>query len=381
MAKFEVRHLRIRSGRCFFQPSKSMRAAGFLPQPLGEDEVEAARIVKALNDDWDRLQAERKQARRAGRPDPAGKTPPAPRGTFEWLIQEHKKTDAWKKRPKKTKAEFDYYTGLLVQTRKQQAATLQRPHIRQLVQNMREQGFSQDKANRVVKWLRFLLSEAQEHGLRKDNPAFNLRLPKPPPRQIVWSEEQVWQMVKKAIEMGRASIALAVLIAFDMGQRRGDVLGMTWGRWDGERLLVHQSKTQTLVSVKALLELRDAIEMTRDADEVYRTINDPELRDARAMVISEETGRAYKGDNFSHLFREIADAAGFKDKQFIDLRRSSVVRLSLAGCTPQLISAITGHSIESVVRILRVYNPTTKEQSDLAITMLQAWRERQKLES
>lgn len=84
----------------------------------------------------------------------------------------------------------------------------------------------------------------------------------------------------------------------------------------------------------------------------------------------------YKGDNFSHLFREIADAAGFKTKQFIDLRRSSVVRLSLAGCTPQLISAITGHSIESVVRILHAYNPTTKEQSDLAIAVLQAWRER-----
>jgi integrase len=380
MAKFEVRHLRIRKGRCFFQPSKSMRLAGFLPQALGSDEVEAARIVKALNDEWDRLQQERAQARQTGRSDPAGKTPPAPRGTIEWLIQEHKKADAWKRRPPKTKKEFDYYTGLMVETRKQHAAAIQRPHVRQLVQNMRNQGFSQDKANRVVKWLRFLLSEAMEHGLRKDNPAFALRLSKPPPRQVVWSEEEVWTFVAKAIELGRASIALAVLIAYDMGQRRGDVIAMTWGQWDGERLLVQQSKTQSLVSVRALPELRDAIEVTKDADGVYRMTNDPQLRDERAMVISEETGRPYKGDNFSHLFREIADAAGFKSKQFIDLRRSSVVRLSLAGCTPQLISAITGHSIETVARILRVYNPTTKEQSDLAITMLQAWRESRKLE-
>jgi hypothetical protein len=91
MAKFEIRHLRIRKDRCFFQPSKSMRLAGFLPQALGTDEVEAARVAKALNDEWDRLQLERKQARQSGRSDPAAKAPPAPRGTIEWLIQEHKK--------------------------------------------------------------------------------------------------------------------------------------------------------------------------------------------------------------------------------------------------------------------------------------------------
>lgn len=58
----------------------------------------------------------------------------------------------------------------------------------------------------------------------------------------MWSEDEVWRLVKAAIERSRASIALAVLIAYDMGQRRGDVHGMTWGCWDGERLLVRQSK-------------------------------------------------------------------------------------------------------------------------------------------
>ena len=352
MAKFKVRHLRKKGELYFFQPSQAMRKKGFYPEALGGDMSRAMLRAETLNADWDIMRK---------KPEPAFPHEEKSRhGTFGWLIERHMKSSKWKSRPEKTKREFTYYTGLLVKTRHALAANMERKNIRDLYDAMvLKKGYSKDKANRVIKWLRFLLSEAKEEGLRSDNPAYDLKLERNEPRAVVWQIDEVAAVAAKAAEMGRPSIGLAVMLGFDLGQRQGDILKLSWNQYDGKEFKIRQGKTGAFVGVALLKEMKLILES--------------EPRKGIQLVISEETGRPYKADDFRHHFREIANAAGFKDKQFLDLRRSSVVRLSLAGATPQLIASITGHSIATVTAILKIYNPPTIEQARAAISLLEAY--------
>jgi integrase len=366
MAQFKIRHLRQKNGNYFFQPSSWMKSHGFLAEPLGRDLHHAIERTEALNASWD--------LKRKGEEGPHLNTETSryKRGTIGWLIENHKKSIAWKNRPDKTKAEIIYYTDLLVTTKERTAASIERKDIRKLYETMvtpiddlrrKGLGFSTDKANRVIKWLRFFLSEAIEEGFRKDNPAFNLKLERPEPRDEVWTDEDVRTFVQKAKELNRASIGLAVMLGYDLGQREGDILALRWDQYSENFFKIAQSKRKkdnVVVSIPLLPEMQAILDAT--------------TRIADCIIVSEETGRPYKQYNFCSLFRDIANAAGISpSKQFMDLRRSSVVRLSLAGCSPQLISSITGHSIRTVTEILKIYNPPTKEQAVLAVSKLEAY--------
>lgn len=357
MAKFKIRHLRRKGDLYFYEPSKSMRKLGYFPEALGADYGHALQRAERLNAEWD---IDKKK------PIELPSEEKSKRGTIAWLIEKHKKSQHYKDREKSTKREFDYYTDLLVKTRQKLAASIERKHCRELYENMiSKKGYTKDKANRVMKWLRFILSQAIEEGLRKDNPAFNLRLEHNEPRSEVWNQYEVAAFVLKATESGRSSIGLAVMLAFDLGQRQGDILKLSWGQYDGKFYNIRQGKTGARVAIPLLSDMKASLDATS--------------RKSIQIIISEETERPYKADDFRHHFRDIANACGFQKKQFLDLRRSSVVRLSLAGCSPQLISSITGHSIHTVTQILKVYNPPTREQAAAAITLLEAYMGKQKL--
>lgn len=357
MAKFKVRHLRRKDDLFFFEPTVAMKLKGFYPEPLGRDYAEAIKRTEHLNAEWD---IDRKKETEAPKEERSR------RGTIAWLIEKHKKSQAYQKRPKHTKREFDYYTGLLIKTREKLAASIERKHIRELYENMiTKKGYTKDKANRVVKWLRFLLSQAIEEGLRTDNPAFNLTLEHNAPRSEIWSHEDVAAFVQKATDMKRPSIGLAVMLAYDTGQRQGDILRLCWNQFDGNKIHVKQGKTGARVAVPIMDDMKSILASTTRGKSTQ-------------VVVSEATNAPYKSDDFRHHFREIANACGFKEKQFLDLRRSSIVRLSKAGCTTQLISSISGHSIQSVDKMMRIYNPPTSEQAEIAISFLEAYMGRRK---
>lgn len=79
---------------------------------------------------------------------------------------------------------------------------------------------------------------------------------------------------------------------------------------------------------------------------------------------------------FDRTFRRIATAAGLNDLQARDLRRTAVTRLYEAGCSEGLISAVTGHDIETCRRILEHYFLRRRETSKAAITRLDEHRAR-----
>ena len=218
---------------------------------------------------------------------------------------------------------------------------------------------SKRKAYKALGTLRVLLGFAVNEGFLDENPARRLNLKAPPARQAVWSGDDLRAFYEAAEQAGQPSVGLAALLV-NLGQRQGDLLRLSWSQYQGGAFRIRQGKTGTLIEVPVTDELRAAL--------------DAVPRRPSQIVLSEETGRAYRADNFRALFSRVRDAAGLEGLQFLDLRRTAVVRLAEAGCTNAEIAAITGHSIDRTETILEVYLPRNTQMARNAIAKLEAYR-------
>jgi integrase len=166
-----------------------------------------------------------------------------------------------------------------------------------------------------------------------------------------------------AINADRRSVAVAVRLAVNLGQREGDILRLTWAQHDADGFKIRQRKTGAHIQVPVAAELADALASTP--------------KTSTSIVVSEITKGPYKADNFRAVFADIRKRAGIADVQFMDLRRTAVVRLAEAGCTVPEISAITGHSVDTTQKILEVYLPRTSTMAKHAIAKLESYRAQQ----
>jgi hypothetical protein len=97
-----------------------------------------------------------------------------------------------------------------------------------------------------------------------------------------------------------------------------------------------------------------------------------------ALILTTKIGQSFKKRYFAALWDEAMKAATLSQVRlpgldtpvnlhFDDACRSSVTLLSQAGCTPQQVAAITGHSLQTVHRILERYLARTHGLAEQAI--------------
>jgi hypothetical protein len=100
------------------------------------------------------------------------------------------------------------------------------------------------------------------------------------------------------------------------------------------------------------------------------------------LILTTKTGQSFKKRYFARLWDEAMTKANLQsvtlpgsehpvELHFHDLRGTTVTLLSEAGCTPQQIAPITGHSLKTVHRILERYLARTSglaEQSSIGRT-------------
>ena len=142
---------------------------------------------------------------------------------------------------------------------------LKRPAIEQYQRALTEQ--SRHKSNKVMRVLSIVLQFAVDEGYLESNPATGLKLRRTPPRSVVWSAEAVDRFCATAINAGRASMALAVKLAVNLGQREGDVLRLTWAQHDANAFKIRQRKTGEFIEVPITAELATAL--AGDAQDVH----------------------------------------------------------------------------------------------------------------
>jgi integrase len=338
----------------YWQPTRVLREAGFLPRRLAErtnDIVDAVREAEELNRQLDAWRT--------------GHAPvPIQPGTMPWLVKLYRADERYTSLRPKTQAGYDQCIGVIEawsgRAGHPPLATISRKACRTFYRSMSR---TPAQAAAVLRVLRILLGFAVDEGEIDRNPAEKMRIKGRPPRDQVWTPEQVEAFVAAACAMGRPSVGLAARLGEGLGQREGDILRLGWTAYNGAVFRLRQSKRSKLIDVPVIAELRLAL------DQAPRT--------AATIVVSETTGRPYTIDNFSHLFREIADKAGLPaDLQYRDLRRTAVVRLGEASCTEAEIVAITGHSLRTAAQILETYLPRNSTMARHAITRLEDYRAR-----
>lgn len=181
--------------------------------------------------------------------------------------------------------------------------------------------------------------------------------------EIIWTEGDITKFMTDApVELQRAMI-----LAIHTGQRYDDLVRLRWSDFDGEWISLKPSKVNraskiVIVNVKVTVALKAMLKatpktgpfiLTRENGAPWHTAkNNKELgKQWRAHMIA---CGLYGDDPKTRL-------------HFNDLRGTAVTLLSVAGATVPQIASLTGHTLESVNRILERYLARTRPLSEAAI--------------
>jgi len=171
-------------------------------------------------------------------------------------------------------------------------------------------------------------------------------------RESIWTDADIAAFNAVA----GPELRLALLLAFWTGQRKGDLLALTWAAYDGASFRIKQSKTGRRVTIPASSAVRDALEnVTRRAPQ----------------ILCNSRGRPWTEAGFNTSWRKACATAGIKGLTFHDLRGTAVTRLALAGCSIAEIGAITGHSPKDIDAILHTHY--LGGQRELAAQAMARW--------
>jgi hypothetical protein len=328
--------------RYVWRPSPALRKLGFSQVPLDRDRATALRQAEKLTAEADASKTE------AAILQGLGGTP----DTLRALIAAYLQSDEFLELRDATKRGYRQCADLLRASPLGNARlpAITPPVVAALKRSMAARPW---QANATLRVLRLVWAWGRREGYcTGDNPASAFRGHKTPARQVVWShaEEQ------RFLESASGELRIAYFLAVYTAQREGDLLAMPWSAWDGARIQARQSKTGELVSIPATAALRAALEQTRRR---------------ATTILTSPSGQPWKADHFRHVFARAVAAAGLRDRRFMDLRRTAIVRLGEAGCTVAEIAAISGHSIETTARILETYLPRNATMASAAIVKLE----------
>lgn len=171
---------------------------------------------------------------------------------------------------------------------------MQRKHARAWYDELKtKRGVSH--ANAIMRVARLVFGLAVDDGLRSDNPFASQRLRTLGPRQHKWTVELVAAFCVKATEMGRASLAAAVHLSYDLCQRQNDVIGrfdrnrdgavvwqgISWHQVRDGQIVLRQNKTGQPVAIP----LEDLPETRAILEALPRT--------SVAIIANETTGAPY----------------------------------------------------------------------------------------
>lgn len=269
---------------------------------------------------------------------------------------------------------------------------------------------------------KYLISE--DEWPKGQNPFEDFGLGEPEARDVVWSPEARELIVATADAMELPSIALAVMLGYAIGQREADILetripqyvelpahkmqpadyeALSQSSPDGvpRGIRIRQNKTKAWIEVPVVGEVRDRVEANIKRSTTaghFCIILDDLRRQSNRRIEQSKFGNvvAYEGHNGAVRFQR--DFAGVREEaatraeaeknmelaehirtlQFRDLRRTCVVYLGELGLEDHLIAAITGHDIDETRKILKVYMPRTTGRAAAAVAIATARQAKEK---
>jgi integrase len=188
-------------------------------------------------------------------------------------------------------------------------------------------------------------------------------------QDIIWLPEHI----KAFMDVAGVEMQTAMILGLHSAQREGDLIRMPWTSYDGQSLKLRAQKEarkgvkgplREIPCTDALMEMLDG------------------MQHVSPLILTTATGRAFKKRYFSKCWSDTMAKAGIETVRlpdfdedvrlhFHDLRGTSVTLLAESGCTIPEIASITGHSLETVHRILERYLKLTRGLARMAISKFQ----------
>jgi integrase len=204
-------------------------------------------------------------------------------------------------------------------------AGMQRRHVQALLAS---RAATPAAAANDLKRLRALIRLALDTGLIDRDPSVGLSATVASDGHHTWTEAEIAQFEARwpIGTMQRAGFALLLYT----GQRRGDVVAMTWTMVDAGAITLRQQKTGRAVTVPVIPDLAAAL-----APIARRCV----------QVLSTQHGRPFAVAGFGNWVAAAIEAAGLPSACVAHgLRKAAARRLAEAGCSVHEIAAITGHA-------------------------------------
>lgn len=289
-------------------------------------------------------------------------------GTVGALLEEYKRTPEWRVFSPETKRiklrAFDFLQGMA----RVPVAAVRRRDVLAIRDALAD---TPGIANQFAASVSALLAFAVDREYRDSNPAARIK-------KIRGGEWAAWPDSTVTIALGALPerFRRALLLALYTGQREGDVVAMTWARYDGAGIEVRQEKTDEPLWIPCHPALRAELDAWKaEAQSTH--------------MLTDSDGKPWTSKTFRVAFSRIIN--GRKNKlrgkttiippahpalvglTFHGLRKSAASRLAEAGCTTQEIMAITGHrTLAMVEKYTRAAEQ--KRRAVAAVEKLSDWR-------
>jgi integrase len=203
---------------------------------------------------------------------------------------------------------------------------------------------------RTANYRKSVLSAAWKNAMRYDvmihNPVALVQTKSVAPRRTLWERDHVQSFLETAYSDFRwRSIGLIVHMAYDWGQRVGDMRVLKWNKLDlvGCQLDLTQSKRNAEVHLPISSGLCDMLRQQKE---------DFGFQDYVAPRVKPRAGAytPYDKQEISHLINEVLEEANLPlELTAMDLRRTAVTEMMEGGVDLANIMQVTGHkNIQSV---------------------------------
>jgi integrase len=206
-------------------------------------------------------------------------------------------------------------------------ALLRRTHIDRMVAAKAET--TPAAARNLLAALRALMRHCILEGWREDNPTDGVKMPRPI-KSIgyrTWSESDIAAFEAAHPIGSRARLALALLLY--TAQRRSDIVRLGRQHIRDGAIHLRQQKTGASLAIPLHPELAAVLEATPSEHLTF---------------ITAHGGKPYSPGSFANWFREMCSEAGLSGLSAHGLRKAACRRLAEAGCSANVIAAISGHA-------------------------------------
>ena len=284
--------------------------------------------------------------------------------TLEEVVDFYRNSDVYRRLSSSSQKDYDNHLSATLIT-EVEGKMLREYRCKNLKVRHMQQAYDQwlQVGTRTANYRRSVLSAAWKHAMRHDvfihNPIALVQTVTEKPRRVHWTREQVSIFLDTAYSDFRwRSIGLIVQMAYDWGQRVGDVRLLTWDSLDLNqcRMDLTQSKRNAEVHLPISQGLCSMLRQQKEEFGFQQYVA-PRVK-PRAGAYT-----PYDKEEISLYINKILDEANLpKELTAMDLRRTAVTEMMEGGVDLAGIMQVTGHQNTASVKpyMVNTYSGASK---------------------